>query len=59
MSRTNTPRTFACGVFLEGENHRVRLKGVLVERDSKIRVASVRKELIRDVRNMITWLLEE
>ena len=33
-------------------------KVVPVEQDSKVRVASVRKELIRDVRNMITGFLK-
>ena len=54
----DTPRTFACGGFLEIENHRVGLEGVLVEQDSRVRVASIRKELIRDVRNMITGFLK-
>ena len=35
-----------------------RSKGVLVEQDSEVRVASVRHELIGDVRNMITGFLE-
>ena len=58
MSRTITPRTFACGVFPEGKHHRVRLKGVLVEQESKVRVARMRNELIGDVRNMITGFLK-
>ena len=58
MSRTIHPRTFACGVFLESKHHRVRLKGVLVEQDSEVRVASVGNELIGDVRNMITGFLK-
>ena len=33
---------------------RVRLKGILVEQDSEVRVAGVRHELIGDARNMIT-----
>ena len=58
MSRTITPRTFACGDFLEGKYHRVRLKVVLVEQDSEVRVAGVRNELIGDVRIMITGFLK-
>ena len=58
MSSTIPPRTFACGVFPEGGNHRVRLKGVLVEQDGEVRVASMRNELIGDVRNMITGFLK-
>ena len=50
----HAPRTFAYGVFFEGENHRTRLKGVLVEQDGEVRVASVSDELIDDVRDMIT-----
>ena len=49
----HTPRTFACGVFLEGENHRVGLEGVLVEQDGEVRVASVCNELIGDVRDVV------
>ena len=54
----HTPSTFARRVSLECENYRVRLKGVLVERDSEVRVASVRHELIGDERNMITGFLK-
>ena len=38
------PRTIAC-VFLAGENHEVRLEGVLVEQD-EVRVGNVRNELM-------------
>ena len=55
--KDNTPRTFTCGVFLVCEDHRVRLKGVFVEKESKVRVARARIELIGDVRNMITGFL--
>ena len=34
-------------------------KDVLVEQDSEVRVASVRNELIGDVRNMITGFLKK
>ena len=51
-------RTFASGVFPEGKHQRVRLKGVLVQQDSKVRVTSMRNELIGDVRNMITGFLK-
>ena len=43
---------------LNVRNYRFRLKGVLVEQDSEVRVASVRLELIGDVRNMITGFLK-
>ena len=52
--QNHTPSTFARGVDLECE----RLKGVLVEQDSEVRVASVRHELIGGVRNMITAFLQ-
>ena len=56
----HTPRTFACGVNLVYENYRVRLKGVFIEQDSKVRIAGAHKEMLRDVRDMITdWLLLE
>ena len=48
----------ACGALPEGENHRVRLKGVFVEQGGEVRVASVCSELIRDVRDMITGFLK-
>ena len=55
--RDHTPRTFTCGVFLVCQDHRVKLKGVFVEKDSKVRVANARNELIGDARNMITGFL--
>ena len=58
MSRTIPPGTFACGVYLVREHCRVRLEGVLVEQDGEVRVASTHKELIRDVRDMITGFLK-
>ena len=58
MTRTIPPRTFACGVFVEGENHRVGLEGVLVEQDGEVRVASVRNKLIGDVADVITGFLK-
>ena len=58
VSRTIHHVLFACGVFLEGKHHGVRLKGVLVEQESEVRVVSVRNELIGDVRNMITGFLK-
>ena len=57
MSKNHTPGTFAGRVNLECENCRVRLKGILVEQDSEVRVASERHKLIGDVRNMITGFL--
>ena len=53
--QNHTPGTFARRVGLECENKRVRLKSILVEQDSEVRVASV---LIGDVRNMITGFLK-
>ena len=44
--------------MLEGENHRVRLEGVLVEQDGEVRVASVRNELIGDAKDMIAYFLK-
>ena len=52
MSRT-THQVPLLVEFLEGENHGVRLESVLVEWDSKVRVASVRNELIGDVGDVI------
>ena len=40
------------------EDYRVRLKGVFIEQDSKVRVASAHKELLRDVRDVITGFLK-
>ena len=54
----HTPSTFARRFGLECENFWVRLKGILVEQDSEVRVVSVRPELIGDVRNMITGFLK-
>ena len=58
MSRTIPHVPLLVESSLEGKHHGVRLKGVLVEQDSEVRVASVRNELIGDVRNMIR-ILEE
>ena len=58
ISRTIPPRTFACGLFLESNNHRVGLEGVLVEQYGEVRVANVCNELIRDVLDMITGFLK-
>ena len=46
----HTPRTYACGASFEGKNQRIGLRGVLVEQDGEVRVASVRNELIGDAR---------
>ena len=48
---------FARRVGLECVNYRVRLKSILVEQDSEVRVASERHKLIGDVRKMITGFL--
>ena len=58
MSKTIPQVPFARRVGLECENYRVRVKGVLDEQDSEVSVASVRHELIGDVRNMITGFLK-
>ena len=52
------PSTFACGVFPEGINHKVRLNRVLDEKDGNIRVTRTRNEQIGDVRYMITGFLK-
>ena len=44
--------------FIEGENHRVGLEGVLVEQDGRVRVASVRNELFGNVGDVITGFLK-
>ena len=54
----HTPSTLARGVGLKCENYRVKLKGMLVEQDSEVRVVSVHPELIEDVRNMSTGFLK-
>ena len=56
--RRSTERTFACGVFLEGEDLRVGLEGVLVEQDGEVRVASVRNELTGNVGDVFTGFLK-
>ena len=42
----------------EGKDRRVRLKGVLVQQDGKVRVTSVRNKLTGDVLDMITGFLK-
>ena len=59
MTKNHTQRTFACGVFPEGKHHRARLKGVLVEQDSEVRVASVRKGTDQRCAEYDHWLLVE
>ena len=54
----HAPSTIARRNGIECENYRFRLKGVLVEQDSEVRIASMRNELIGDVRNMITGFLK-
>ena len=58
MSKTIPHVPFACGVYLVCENYRVRLKGVFIEKDSKVRFAGAHKELLRDVRDVITGFLK-
>ena len=49
---------FCCGALSEGEHRRVGIKSVLVEKVSKVRVTSMRNQLIKDVRNMVTGFLK-
>ena len=58
MSRTILHVPLLVESSLKAKTHRVGLEGVLVEQDSEVRVASVRKELLRDVRNVITGFLK-
>ena len=53
------PSIFARRLNLKRDNKRVWFKGVLVEEDGKIRVVSVRKEIIRDVRDMVAGFQED
>ena len=48
----------ATRAFVRCENYRVRLKGVFIEKDSKVRIAGAHKELLRDVRDVITGFLK-
>ena len=54
----HTPSAFARRVGLECENYIVKLKSVLVEQDSEVRVVSEGQKLIGSVRNMITGFLQ-
>ena len=54
----HAPSTFTCGALPEDKHHRVRLKGVLVEQDGEVRVASARNELIGDVGDMTAGFLK-
>ena len=59
--RRSRPRTMSRTIphlFPKGNNHRVRLESVLVEQDGKVRVASVRNELIGDAGDVITCFLK-
>ena len=58
MSKTIPHVTLLVESNLVCENYRVRLKGVFIEQDSKVRVAGTHKELLRDVRNVITGFLK-
>ena len=55
----HAPCAFARGVFDEGENRRIGLDRVHVDQDGEVRVASVRNELVGDVRDMIAGLLKD
>ena len=50
---------FARRVGLERKDCGVRLKGVLVEQDSKVHVVGVSSEVIRDVRDMVAGFLKD
>ena len=54
----HAPSIFARRFHLKRDDKRVWLKGVLVEQNGKVRVVSVRKEIIRDVRDMVAGFLE-
>ena len=58
MSSTMPQVPLLVELFPEGKHHRVRLKGIFVEQDSKVRVTSMRTKLIGDVRNMICGFLK-
>ena len=58
MSRTILHVPLLVESSLKAKTHRVGLEGVLVEQDGEVRVASVRNELIGDVRDMITGFLK-
>ena len=51
------PRVLAGRGFMKGENRRVGLENVLVEKDGEVRVAGVRNELVGDVRDVVTGFL--
>ena len=54
----HAPRIFARRVGLERKDCGVRLKGVFVEQNGKVRVVGVCSEVIRDVRDMVAGFLE-
>ena len=58
MSSTMPHVFFARRVGLKRKDCGVRLKGVLVEQDSKVHVVGVCSEEIRDVRDMVTGFLK-
>ena len=53
----HAPRFLAGRRLIKGEARRVGLEGVLVEQDGEVRVASVRNELVGDVRYVVTGFL--
>ena len=64
--RRRSPRTMSGAVHhvsllveasLKAKNRRIGLKDVLVEQDGEVRVASMRNELLGDVRNVVTGFL--
>ena len=55
----HAPSIFARRFNLKRDNKRVWFKSALVEGKGKIRVVSVRKEIIRDVRDMVAGFLED
>ena len=67
--RRRSPRTMSISMphvsslveaSINGDDRRVRLDGVLVEQDGgEVRVASVRNELVGDVRQVVTGFLQD
>ena len=56
MSKTIPQAPLLVESTLNVRNYRVRLKGVLVEQDSEVRVAGARHELIAGVAEHDHWL---
>ena len=59
VKKKNAPRFLTGRGFIKGEDRTVGLEVVPVEQDGDVRVASVRNELIGDVRDMIACFLKD